>query len=46
MTQYTSNDGAIFAAATLAAIPTAILLFIGQRWIRGGLRAGTLRDDR
>jgi multiple sugar transport system permease protein len=43
VTQYTSNDGAIFAAATLAAIPTAILLFIGQRWIRGGLRAGTLK---
>ena len=42
-TQYTSNDGAIFAAATLAAIPTGILLFIGQRWIRGGLRAGALK---
>jgi multiple sugar transport system permease protein len=43
VTQYSSNDGAIFAAATLAAIPTAILLFVGQRWIRGGLRAGTLK---
>jgi multiple sugar transport system permease protein len=43
VTQYTSNDGDIFAAATLAAIPTTILLFIGQRWIRGGLRAGALK---
>jgi multiple sugar transport system permease protein len=43
VSQYSSNDGAIFAAATLAAIPTAILLFVGQRWIRGGLRAGTLK---
>jgi|YelNatPaOPRAMG01_1025707.scaffolds.fasta_scaffold80713_2 multiple sugar transport system permease protein len=42
-TQYTTNDGAIFAAATLAAIPTTILLVIGQRWIRGGLRAGALK---
>ncbi|MHB1783788.1 MAG: carbohydrate ABC transporter permease [Acidimicrobiales bacterium] len=43
VTQYTSNDGAIFAAATLAAIPTTILLFVAQRWIRGGLRAGALK---
>lgn len=43
VTQYTSNDGAIFAGATLAAIPTGILLFVGQRWIRGGLRAGALK---
>lgn len=42
-TQYTSNDGAIFAAATLAAIPTAILLFVFQRWIGAGLRAGSLK---
>ena len=41
--QYTTNDGDIFAAATLAAIPTTILLFVGQRWIRGGLRAGALK---
>jgi multiple sugar transport system permease protein len=39
-TQYTTNTGAVFAAATLAAIPTTILLFMGMRWIRGGLRAG------
>ena len=43
VTQYTSNDGAIFAAATLAAIPTTALLFACQRWIRGGLRAGALK---
>jgi multiple sugar transport system permease protein len=42
VTEYTSNDGAIFAAATLAAIPTTIVLFACQRWIRGGLRAGAL----
>ena len=43
-TLYTTNNGAIFAAATLAAIPTALLLILGQRWIRGGLRAGALKD--
>lgn len=43
VTQYTTNDGGIFAAATLAAIPTTLLLFAGQRWIRGGLRAGALK---
>ncbi|MHB1498557.1 MAG: carbohydrate ABC transporter permease [Acidimicrobiales bacterium] len=42
-TQYTTNTGAVFAAATLAAIPTTILLFMGMRWIRGGLRAGALK---
>jgi multiple sugar transport system permease protein len=40
---YSSNVGAIFAATTIAAIPTTILLFVGQRWIRGGLRAGGLK---
>ena len=43
VTQYSSNDGAIFAAATLAAIPTTILLFAFQRWINSGLRAGSLK---
>ena len=43
VTEYTSNDGAIFAAATLAAIPTTILLFVCWRWIRSGLRAGALK---
>jgi multiple sugar transport system permease protein len=42
-TQYTTNTGAVFAAATLAAVPTTILLFIGMRWIRSGLRAGALK---
>lgn len=40
---YSSNLGAIFAATTIAAIPTTILLFAGQRWIRGGLRTGGLK---
>ena len=40
---YSSNIGAIFAATTIAAIPTTILLFVAQRWIRGGLRAGGLK---
>jgi multiple sugar transport system permease protein len=44
VTEYSANDGAIFAAATLAAVPTTILLFACQRWIRGGgLRAGALK---
>lgn len=43
-TLYTTDIGAIFAAATLAAIPTTILLMIGQRWIRGGIRAGALKE--
>ena len=43
VTEYSSNDGGIFAAATLAAIPTTILLFVCWRWIRSGLRAGALK---
>ena len=43
VTEYSSNDGAIFAVATLAAIPTTTLLFVGRRWIRAGLRAGALK---
>jgi multiple sugar transport system permease protein len=43
VTQYSTNLGAIFAAATIAAIPTTILLIAAQRWIRGGLRAGGLK---
>lgn len=42
-TQHTTDLGSIFAAAVLAAIPTTILLFTCQRWIRGGLRAGALK---
>lgn len=41
--QYSSDLGAIFAAATIAAVPTTLLLFVGQRWIRGGLRMGALK---
>jgi multiple sugar transport system permease protein len=41
--QHSTDLGAIFAAAVIAAIPTTILLYAGQRWIRGGLRAGALK---
>lgn len=41
--QHSSDLGAIFAAAVIAAVPTTILLYLGQRWIRGGLRAGALK---
>lgn len=41
--QHSTDLGAIFAAAVIAAIPTTILLFVGQRWIRGGLRTGALK---
>jgi multiple sugar transport system permease protein len=41
--QHSTDLGAIFAAAVIAAIPTTILLYVGQRWIRGGLRAGALK---
>lgn len=43
VSEYSVDYGAIFAASVLAAIPTGVLLFIGQRWIRGGLRAGALK---
>lgn len=36
---YSSNLGAIFAATTIAAIPTTVLLIAAQRWIRSDLRA-------
>lgn len=41
--QHSTDLGAIFAAAVIAAVPTTILLYVGQRWIRGGLRAGALK---
>jgi ABC-type maltose transport system permease subunit len=31
------------ATVVLAAIPAAVILIIGQRWIRSGLRAGSLQ---
>lgn len=41
--QHSTDLGSIFAAAVIAAVPTTILLYVGQRWIRGGLRAGALK---
>lgn len=41
--QHSTDLGAIFAATIIAAVPTTILLFVGQRWIKGGLRAGALK---
>lgn len=35
--------GPIMATVVMAAIPAAIVLGIGQRWIRSGLRAGALQ---
>jgi multiple sugar transport system permease protein len=43
MTVYTNSWGPIMATVVLAAIPAAIILGIGQRWIRSGLRAGALQ---
>ncbi len=42
-TEHETNIGAIFAATTVAAVPTTILLFVAQRWIRGGIKAGALK---
>ncbi|HLI01781.1 MAG TPA: carbohydrate ABC transporter permease [Acidimicrobiales bacterium] len=41
--QHSTDLGAIFAATVIAAVPTTIILFVGQRWIKGGLRAGALK---
>jgi multiple sugar transport system permease protein len=43
MTVYTNSWGPIMATVVLAAIPAAVILSIGQRWIRSGLRAGALQ---
>lgn len=43
VTTYTSSWGPIMATVVLAAIPAAVVLGIGQRWIRSGLRAGALQ---
>jgi multiple sugar transport system permease protein len=40
---YTSSWGPIMATVVLAALPAAIVLAVGQRWIRGGLKAGALK---
>lgn len=43
VTAHGSQWGPIMATVLLAAIPAAIILGIGQRWIRSGLRAGALQ---
>ncbi len=40
---YGNSWGPIMATVVLAAIPAAVILGIGQRWIRSGLRAGALQ---
>jgi len=40
---YSTSWGPLMATVILAAIPAAIVLSVGQRWIRGGLRAGALK---
>jgi multiple sugar transport system permease protein len=43
-TQYsTASWGPIMATVVLAAVPAAAILSVGQRWVRGGLRAGALQ---
>jgi multiple sugar transport system permease protein len=43
VTVYTNSWGPIMATVVLAAIPAAAIISIGQRWIRSGLRAGSLQ---
>jgi multiple sugar transport system permease protein len=43
VTVYTNSWGPIMATVVLAAIPAAVIISIGQRWIRSGLRAGSLQ---
>jgi multiple sugar transport system permease protein len=43
VTVYNNSWGPIMATVVLAAIPAAVILSIGQRWIRSGLRAGALQ---
>lgn len=43
VTVYSNSWGPIMATVVLAAIPAAVILGIGQRWIRSGLRAGALQ---
>ena len=43
VTVYNNSWGPIMATVVLAAIPAAVILGIGQRWIRSGLRAGALQ---
>lgn len=43
VTAHGASWGPIMATVVMAAIPAAIILGIGQRWIRSGLRAGALQ---
>lgn len=43
-TQYsTASWGPIMATVVLAAVPAALILSVGMRWVRSGLRAGALQ---
>lgn len=43
-TQYsTASWGPIMATVVLAGVPAAAILSVGQKWVRGGLRAGALQ---
>jgi multiple sugar transport system permease protein len=43
VTVYSNSWGPIMATVVLAAIPAAVILGVGQRWVRSGLRAGALQ---
>lgn len=43
VTAYSDSWGPIMATVVIAAVPAAVILGIGQRWIRSGLRAGALQ---
>jgi multiple sugar transport system permease protein len=40
---YSTEWGPIMATVMIAAVPAALLLAVGQRWVSGGLRAGALK---
>ena len=40
---YSISWGPVMATVILAAVPAAIVLAVAQRWVRGGLRAGSLK---
>jgi multiple sugar transport system permease protein len=42
-TQYSASWGPIMATVVLAAVPAALILSLGMRWVRSGLRAGALQ---
>jgi multiple sugar transport system permease protein len=43
VTTFTTTWGPITGTVVIAAIPGAVILIVGQRWIRSGLRAGSLQ---